>query len=372
MKNIFKISLLFFILAGNYSCKKETPTPDSTPPVFYFRGNIGNNGINLQAGVNNYYMYSSFNQNSNTDVYSFNGDLSTYNCTSCGNAIDITLNDFQPSSINGNADINTSLSSGYYPFQTPNGTATNFAVQFQSYEHNGNALSEQWDFGDNVTYTGHNPLHTYVRPGKYRVFHSVTFSSSAIDTSSYNIYLGIPEAECQGAFGQYATGTTVTFGPSLGGTAPYYYFWDFGDGNYSTSATPAHTYANSGAYRVYMRVTDSNAGVLERVENVYTQNYTGRCSYFITSFTPTANPLLLSNVTVNWTDAAGNHYTSNHGSQPTSSYCKLVSVEDYANNSSGQTTKKLHLNFKCEVYNTATNDSLLIDNGDAVIAVAYR
>jgi len=42
-----------------------------------------------------------------------------------------------------------------------------------------------------------------------------------------------------------------------GGLEPYEYFWDFGDGNNSTSPNPTHTYLINGTYEVTLRVTDS-------------------------------------------------------------------------------------------------------------------
>jgi hypothetical protein len=53
-------------------------------------------------------------------------------------------------------------------------------------------------------------------------------------------------------------GTTVTFTSSVsGGTPPYAYLWDFGDGNRTTDAQPVHTYATAGTFSVTATVTDA-------------------------------------------------------------------------------------------------------------------
>ena len=83
-----------------------------------------------------------------------------------------------------------------------------------------------------------------------------------------------------------------------------------------------------------------------------------------------SNPSAFSNVTIKWTDNAGTTYTSNDSGQTNDSYFRIVSVEDYLNNKNNQLTKKLHVNFKCKVFN-GTN-SRQIDNGEAVIAVSYK
>jgi PKD repeat protein len=50
-------------------------------------------------------------------------------------------------------------------------------------------------------------------------------------------------------------------GGATGGTAPYTYSWNFGDGSApSTVQSPSHTYADAGAYTATLTVTDSAAG----------------------------------------------------------------------------------------------------------------
>ncbi|MBE3120971.1 MAG: PKD domain-containing protein [Thermoplasmata archaeon] len=48
-------------------------------------------------------------------------------------------------------------------------------------------------------------------------------------------------------------------GSAFGGTAPYTYAWDFGDGNTGTGETPTHAYTEAGVFNVTLTVTDSLA-----------------------------------------------------------------------------------------------------------------
>jgi PKD repeat protein len=46
-------------------------------------------------------------------------------------------------------------------------------------------------------------------------------------------------------------------GSATGGTPPYTYYWDFGDGSTSSSQNPFHIYSTAGNYNVSLTVTDS-------------------------------------------------------------------------------------------------------------------
>src|SRR5207244_8837568 len=54
-------------------------------------------------------------------------------------------------------------------------------------------------------------------------------------------------------------GTPVTFtATTTGGTSPYTYTWNFGDGNTGTGNPVSHTYTTGGQFTVIENVTDTN------------------------------------------------------------------------------------------------------------------
>ncbi len=65
------------------------------------------------------------------------------------------------------------------------------------------------------------------------------------------------------ATGTPATGNAplnVSFaGSAQGGTAPYTYSWNFGDGSTSTAQNPSHTYSAAGTFNATLTVTDSSS-----------------------------------------------------------------------------------------------------------------
>jgi hypothetical protein len=50
------------------------------------------------------------------------------------------------------------------------------------------------------------------------------------------------------------------------------WFWDFGDGNSSTSKNPTHTYIQSGQYTVTLQVTDNDRGIKSTTESISISN----------------------------------------------------------------------------------------------------
>ena len=62
-------------------CKKDSNDPiDPVVPVFSIAGNINGNYVSIQAGVDDYYMYSSCKVDS-VQLHSFEGTFKKANCT---------------------------------------------------------------------------------------------------------------------------------------------------------------------------------------------------------------------------------------------------------------------------------------------------
>lgn len=134
-----------------------------------------------------------------------------------------------------------------------------------------------WDFGDgNYSYL-QNPTHTYAANGWYLLCLYVQDSTSGcFDMRCDSIFvngisgspiadsLGLPCAPClppgigcTADFSFTISGGTVTFDDNSTVPASANYYWDFGDGTYSTVENPAHAYSSNGTYMVCLWVYDS-------------------------------------------------------------------------------------------------------------------
>ncbi|HRO41611.1 MAG TPA: PKD domain-containing protein [Flavipsychrobacter sp.] len=117
-----------------------------------------------------------------------------------------------------------------------------------------------WDFGDGGTGVGANPAHVYTNSGIFSVTVIATDVNGCKDTVVKPNYISV---------GSIVAGFNTTPTPgcvnapiqfnntSNGGTS---YYWNFGDGNTSTAASPTHTYTTAGVYTVKLAIYDGPCG----------------------------------------------------------------------------------------------------------------
>jgi PKD repeat protein len=374
-KNILVLLLLVFFAPR---CKKEHAAPAVTmgAPVFYFNGTIGGVATSFNAGVNNYYMYSSYTQDTN-HVYNFTGDLKE--TTSAANSISITINDHKASGLNVSTNIDSSLMPRYYLYNIPGATTTStvYKVNFYANTANGTPQSYQWNFGDGQTSTLANPTHTYATAGNYTASLTVNYAGSCSSSASNPIRANTVGTSFKTSI-TYSVDTSNVFHFSANANQPVTsYLWDFGDGTSSSSGLAQHTYTTSALYKVTLVAVDSVITSRDTAKvslNVAANGFQHCLTNFTDSIIPVpitiSNTLALSEITITYTDANGIVYTSKSSLQPASSTFQILSVDNYQSNTNNQSTKKLHIKFTCTVYNGTR--SLVIYNADAVIAVAYK
>ncbi|MCE3227391.1 MAG: domain containing protein [Bacteroidetes bacterium] len=370
MKLFRYIIILVFSLGMIISCKKKKYPESKTEnqPPFYFTADINNTPVNLAAGVDGYYMYSSYIQGPN-NVYGFIANLrkpdSLYG--TYPNSLYIKINDSKVTAFGAPVTIDSALAPKPYPILA----GASYSAQFQSF-YNKTASSYMWNFGDGQTSNQPNPSHVYTKQGKYNVSLTVIGTSGCVSSMSYVQKIGFPATSCIATATANATGgNTISFSSNAQGTMPFGRLWNFGDGTTSTSANPVHTYAFGGSYPVSLRVIDGNNDTSWVKLNVVTQADVSSCSTnFLVNTVTTAPSLDLSNITITWTDASGVVYSSSNYQQPASSYFQIVSVENFDKNENNELTKKIKVKFRCNVYNGTLVK--LIDNAEATICVAYK
>lgn len=104
-----------------------------------------------------------------------------------------------------------------------------------------------WDFGDGITSTEQNPVHTFLENNTYYVCLTAENEIGSNTTCQYVLiesYAFAPVAD----FTYFGDPTTyfVDFSTHI----PTNWYWDFGDGGSSIEQNPSHTYTSNGTYIV--------------------------------------------------------------------------------------------------------------------------
>ena len=118
-----------------------------------------------------------------------------------------------------------------------------------------NPVSWMWLFGDGDTSSAQSPSHTYIiRPGGYPKL-VITDIHGCVDTAFSNTFF-LLTADFTTSADSGCFPFTVDFTNTSTINADSYY-WDFGDGTYSTDQSPSHSYSQPGDYDVQLVVSAS-------------------------------------------------------------------------------------------------------------------
>lgn len=195
------------------------------------------------------------------------------------------------------------------------------------------ASTYNWSFGDGFASTAVNPTKQYTAVGTYTVKLVATNSNGCSDSISKTVTV-VPKTSAgftiSGATG-CTNNRTISFNNTSTGTGNTC-SWDFGDGNISTSTSPAKTYAAAGTYTIKLVVTNIN-GCKDSTIQIITFNAFPVAAISLASSTSATqcfngnsfafNVSPVSGVTYNWSFGDGGISTLTN---PTKSYS---SVGDY-------------------------------------------
>ncbi len=138
-----------------------------------------------------------------------------------------------------------------------------------------------WDFGDNTTGTGVNPDHIYLTSGYFYVCLYSTDTTGCSSSYCSYVYINGTSVSCQAGFNSINnSGNSIAFSNTSSGAGFFTnYYWDFGDGTYSTQMNPTHNYSSNGGYVVCLTISDSTAFCSDTYcDSVYATGSTGSCN----------------------------------------------------------------------------------------------
>lgn len=149
-----------------------------------------------------------------------------------------------------------------------------------------------WSFGDgNAQLTTQSSIsHNYQLPGTLPITLTITDTNGCTSADNATItviprptivFSAIPVTSCSAP-------VNVTFTNSTTTSQPPTYQWNFGDGSFSTSINPTHTYLNQGSYTVTLTVTQGGC-VDSLVMTNYINVFVPQASFTVSDSTPCAN-----------------------------------------------------------------------------------
>ena len=147
-------------------------------------------------------------------------------------------------------------------------------LQFEDRSY-GNITEWHWDFDDGTTSTEQNPIHEFPELGEYLVCLNISSPDGCSDTYCELINLGSSDCHAYFEYCNYSSSIitdTIITDTIPSDTLPQgdyyivgfrnlseghidYYWWDFGDGGYSSEENPVHVYQNPGYYNVCLYVS---------------------------------------------------------------------------------------------------------------------
>jgi PKD repeat protein len=318
------------------SCAKQK-YPDSVVEngaVYFFRGEVDGRPVSFAAGVNDYYMYSSYSQSADS-VVRFKGVLRKLDCDGCDEQLGIEIHDYRKNvaAFNGDSAFKTGIRAYH---ETPLFTQVAFQSLF-----NKTAQSVRWDFGDGATSDLQAPIHLYRKPGIYPICHSVT-GTGGCASQVCNMEI-IDSAASRAVISSLPAGNrTLAFNALVEAKPPVNYLWDFGDGTVSQQQSPVHSFPVEGAYPVRLRTIDSKGDTAFAVHNAVTSKDISSCAanYRIVSVTSLYNPGF-SEIKLTWKDKNGRLFTTHNVLQPADSYFEITETTDAGTNEKGEGIVKI-------------------------------
>jgi PKD repeat protein len=363
-------------------CKRsEEPFNNIGKPVFALKGTVNGQSFSKTAGVNGYYMYSSYQYDSANKAFTFSANMAGDSCPTCKETLQITFYDKATSNSATPVNITAALPLGSYSFfDSIPVFKTRYKYNFIAEGRYYTNPTYLWTFNGTDTSRLQNPIVYFTDTSTKTVCLTITDSTTLCNKTICNaVYLPLnPAYDYVKANFDYDTlgGLNIQFLDKSAKPPGTTYNWDFGDGNQSIDSIPTHLYSSTGRYLVKLRI-NGVFGIRAISKYVDVKNVSLDCLTNYSYESPVADSVIvgtqspLSKIIVRYTDDNGEEFISSRQSQPLTSQFTVIGNTLYNNNERGEKTSALNVNFRCRVFSTSTNNfkDLVITNGQ--IAVAY-
>lgn len=384
-KGQFIIAVVFII--SFLQCRKVDIVPDvQGTPQFFVTLNTDTATLNFTAGVDDYALLTAYEQSAD-GVYTFIGEFKKEtNQTANEPSLRFEIRDRAANS--SQVSINEALALSNYLFFKIDSSSleidSSFIANFTLFNATDDCLLNllptdfHWDFGDGQDAFGVMQSHVYENGDNRTVKLSVDIGANEpaifeqmilFDSNALPLSLEIQDTLL---FVQNDLFIEL-FAVANGGLSPYAYLWQ--DNSMSSSYEALLLDSMSTLYSVI--VTDSEGHTITASGNIpRSSNFSDLCtpSFFyetmINRDTSFVGNNQFSAVTVIYVDENGNEYRSDQQTQ-NSAFFTIQNVENFADNENGEKTKKMNVDFSCELFSIEGLPSINVFSNNGAIGIAY-
>ena len=352
MKRLLHILILMGTIALIDGCNEiEDPKPVVENPFFTVQASVDGQVIQLQAGVDDFYLYTT-QQSDSLGVTEYRGHLRKENCNPCSNSIAVF---FRADEVN-QPSVSSITTEGYREIYEPieDGQPASYQIRLYS-EQNNTPVSHYWQMSDGTTFTSANPVYNFTPSGAQSSINVLHATSVLNDTCSAALGNVIElQSSCQPNFTAQSQGNYVYFDANY--AAGTQVVWNFGDGNAGYGTSTAHTYSSPGMYHVEMQVFDPDSGCFGHIyKQVIVNDTTSYCQanfHYQIDYEPPVggDSLQLGTVGVEWFNESGMKYSSASKKQPEGMYFEMLESQVYLQNENDQPTIEFSANVDLYLY----------------------
>ncbi|MBC7382166.1 MAG: hypothetical protein H7296_04130 [Bacteroidia bacterium] len=361
--------ILLFILLG-LSCKRKAePFDETSGPVFYAKGFAGNEAINIEAGVNSYYLETDHAIDANR-IHEFTGNFKQ-TCPKCKHSLKVRIRDYHQANGSGffadsslvNKDYDYKLNGfSNIPFYTIKLTAIP--------EGESGLKSHLWEFSDGSTSTKNTLIKTFLSSTDQQIKYTCNYTNTCSSTLSYHVRLNpfLNPVDLPDFKAEKIDSAQIIYQLTAVGDAKNTYLWNMGNGQRLKGKSVFYGFDSSGVFTVSLtRISENDTGEVSK--NISVGNVPDCKANFIKELIPFEDPLNLSTVDVEWTNEAGELFTSAGVKQSFYNQFKVLESLGHKTNAGGQPTTLIKLLINCKV----SNGSRIIElkNVEAKMAVAH-
>lgn len=353
----------------------DFPLPSEGEPVFMVRADIDGRAIDLAAGLNDYYMFTSFGRDAQ-NVLTFVGDLKQESCPDiCAEQLRIEIRDRVVSEEGIPSELLVLEEDILFsqPPLLPSVESYRTSFYAEAVNANSSPFVYVWSFGDDTFSTEQNPIHHYDIPGEYEVELMTIDGDSCVSTQKQVIHLEQLDENCSVSISaDFVQNNQIQLTAEAGGElSNNLYIW-----SQDSSVLEGATIFPNGSGLFCVQLIDDNSCSSSSCASVlqigaFSNFCTTSFSYEIETIEESvvADTLQLSTITVIYTDTNGQEYRSDLGQQEAAIF-DIYNIEDYDLNENGEKTKRIDFDLACSLY--SENGAVLeLKEGTFTFALAH-